>query len=168
MIIRATNEEDWELLKEIRLASLLDVPTAFGVKYATAAAYSDAAWRERASNRGQAQFFLALMNGVAVGMVGAVVEPTLDLNLIAMWVRQECRGTLAAAGLVDAVKQRAVAQGHVRVVLDVSPGNERAAAFYLKQGFSFLPEWEPLASHPDISVQKMEWLTSINASTPSD
>jgi ribosomal protein S18 acetylase RimI-like enzyme len=41
--------------------------------------------------------------------------------------------------------------------LDVSPDNERAAAFYRKHGFSFLPEWEALESHPDIEVQKMEW-----------
>jgi hypothetical protein len=41
--------------------------------------------------------------------------------------------------------------------LGVSPDNVRASAFYRKQGFVFLPEWEPLASHPDIQVQKMEW-----------
>jgi ribosomal protein S18 acetylase RimI-like enzyme len=53
-----------------------------------------------------------------------------------------------------------VAQGHRRVVLDVSPDNARAAAFYRKLGFSFLPEWEPLASYPEITVQKMEWLAT--------
>jgi ribosomal protein S18 acetylase RimI-like enzyme len=62
-----------------------------------------------------------------------------------------------AARLVDAMKASAVSQGHARVVLDVSPDNGRAAAFYRRQGFAFLPEWEALASHPDISVQKMEW-----------
>ena len=44
--------------------------------------------------------------------------------------------------------------------LDVSPDNRRAAAFYRKQGFVFLPEWEPLESHPHIQVQKMEWVRS--------
>ncbi len=97
------------------------------------------------------------MNGVAVGIVGDFVSPTLEFNLIAMWVKPECRGTGVAAGLVDSIKTRAVSQGHTRVVLSVSPGNGRAAAFYRKQGFSFLPEWETLASHPDINVQKMEW-----------
>lgn len=157
MIVRRTTEEDWEILKEIRLASLLDAPTAFGVSHATAAAYSDSQWRDRASNRSQAEFLLAFMHGVAIGMVGGVVSPTLEFNLIGMWVRPEYRGTVAAAALVDAIRTRAVAQGHTRVVLDVSPGNGRAAAFYRKQGFSFLPEWEALASHPDIKVQKMEW-----------
>lgn len=168
MIIRSTTDEDWEVLKEIRLASLLDAPTAFGVSHATVAAYSDSDWRERAANRGQAQFLLALLNGKAVGMVGGVISATSDLNLIAMWVRHEYRGTVAAASLVDAIKERAVSHGHARVILDVSPDNERALAFYRKQGFSFLPEWEPLASHPDITVQKMEWRTGINRQAPSD
>lgn len=157
MIIRLTTEEDWEILKEIRLASLLDAPTAFGVSHATAAAYSDSQWRDRASRRSQAEFLLAFMNGVAVGIVGDAVSATLEFNMIAMWVKPEFRGTGIAAGLVDSIKTRAVLQGHTRVVLDVSPGNGRAASFYRKQGFSFLPEWETLASHPDINVQKMAW-----------
>lgn len=160
MIIRHTTEEDWEILKEIRLAALLDAPTAFGVSRASAAAYTDAQWRDRAANRGQAQFLLAFLHGVAVGMVGMVgegVSPGVEFNLIAMWVKPEHRGTAAAASLVDAIKTRAVSQGHTRVVLTVSPDNERAAAFYRKQGFAFLPEWEALESHPDIKVQKMEW-----------
>ena len=156
MIIRHTTEEDWKILKEIRLASLLDAPTAFGLSQATAAAYSDSQWRDRASSRSQAEFLLAFMNGVAVGIVGGAVSPTSEFNLIAMWVKLEYRGTGVAAGLVDSVKMRAISQGHTRVVLSVSPENGRAAAFYRKQGFSFLPEWETLASHPDIGVQKME------------
>lgn len=162
MIIRHTTEEDWEILKEIRLASLLDAPTAFGVSHANAAANSDSEWRDRASNRGRAQFLLAFTNGVAAGMVGGAVSPTLEFNLIAMWVRPAYRGTAAAAGLVDSIKTYAVSRGHSRIVLDVSPENARAAAFYCKQGFSFLPEWETLASHPDVTIQKMEWHAGIS------
>jgi ribosomal protein S18 acetylase RimI-like enzyme len=157
MKIRHTTEADWELLKEVRLASLLDTPTAFGVSHASAAAYSDEQWRDRASNRGKAQFVLAFIDGAAVGIAAGVVGAALEFNLIAMWVRPAYRGTAVAAGLVDAIKAIAVSQGHTRVVLDVSPGNGRATGFYRKQGFSFLPEWEALESHPHIAVQKMEW-----------
>jgi ribosomal protein S18 acetylase RimI-like enzyme len=157
MIIRRTTEEDWEILKEIRLAALLNAPTSFGLSHTTAASYTDSQWRDRASSRGQAEFLLAFMNGVAVGLVGGGMSPTSEFNLIAMWVKPEYRGSAVATGLVDSIKTRAVSQGHTRIVLDVSPDNGRAAAFYRKQGFSFLPEWETLASHPDIQVQKMEW-----------
>jgi ribosomal protein S18 acetylase RimI-like enzyme len=163
MKIRHTIESDWEILKGMRLASLLDAPTAFGVSHAAAAAQSDSQWRERASNRGQARFLLAFIDDVAVGMVGGVVSPTSEFNLIAMWIKPEHRGTAAATRLVDAVKEHAVSQGHARVVLDVAPDNARAAAFYRQQGFTFLPEWEALASHPEIKVQKMEWRASARS-----
>jgi GNAT superfamily N-acetyltransferase len=160
MMIRATTEDDWEVLREIRLAALADAPTAFGVTYASAAANTEAQWRDRAAGRGPGRFVLGFVEGVAVGVAAGVVSAASDYNLIAMWVRPEYRGAGVAAGLVEAVKQDAVARGHGRVVLDVSPANERAAAFYRKLGFAFLPEWEALESHPEITVQKMEWLAS--------
>jgi ribosomal protein S18 acetylase RimI-like enzyme len=157
MEIRATAADDWAILKEIRLAAQLDAPTAFGVSYATAAGQSDAQWRERAAG-GRIEFLLAFVDGVAVGMIGGGTSAaTAEYNLIAMWVKPECRGTDTATQLVAAIKACAAAQGHTRIVLDVAPENARAAAFYRRQGFVFLPEWEPLASHPEIQVQKMEW-----------
>lgn len=157
MIIRGTTEEDWQTLKAIRLASLRDTPTAFGVTHASAAANTDEQWRDRAANRGPAQFQLAFIDGEAVGLAGSVVSEARELNLIAMWVAPACRGSGAAAALVAVVKARALAEGHAQLVLDVSPDNARAAAFYLKQGFVFLDAWEALASHPHIKVQKMAW-----------
>ena len=157
MLIRATNEDDWALLRQIRLDALCDAPTAFGVSHATAAANSDTQWRDRASGRGPAYFVLALVNGVAVGLAGGVISPSAEPALIAMWVRPAHRGAAVAAGLVGAIKQWAVGHGHERLVLNVSPDNERAAAFYRKQGFRFLPEWEVLESDPQIQLQKMAW-----------
>ena len=52
MRIRTTETKDWMLLKQVRLAALLDTPTAFAVSYQTAAAYSDEQWKERASSVG--------------------------------------------------------------------------------------------------------------------
>jgi ribosomal protein S18 acetylase RimI-like enzyme len=157
MLIRRTTIEDWERLKQVRLAALLDAPTAFGVTHASAAAYSDAQWRERASSANGSEFYLAFIDDVAVGMAAAAMSEARELNLIAMWVQPDYRGTGAAAGLIDAIKARALAQGHAGIVLDVAPENERATAFYRKQGFAFLPEWEALASHPEIMLQKMAW-----------
>jgi ribosomal protein S18 acetylase RimI-like enzyme len=157
MEIRATTADDWAALKEIRLAALRDAPTAFGVSHATAAAYSEEQWRERAAGP-HLEFLLAFRDGVAAGMIGGGVSAaTGEYNLIAMWVQPEHRGSDIAACLVAAIKASAAAKGHARIVLDVAPENARAAAFYQRQGFTFLPQWEPLASHPEIQVQKMEW-----------
>ena len=157
MLIRYTTEQDWIVLKELRLAALLESPTAFGVTHASAAANSEAQWRDRAAARGPATYLLAFDGGTPLGMVGGVVSAALEFNLIAMWVKPEHRGSGAAAALVDAMKAHAQAQGHTRVVLDVAPENRRAAAFYQKRGFAFLPHWEALESHPEIQLQKMAW-----------
>lgn len=157
MIIRPTTEEDWTALKTIRLAALRDAPTAFGVDYATAAANSDAQWLDRAAGRGPGRFILAVSEGEAVGLIAGIADRDGHAELTAMWVRPDSRGLGVADRLVEAVKALAIANGHARVLLDVSTENQRAANFYRRQGFVFLPEWEALASHPGIQVQKMEW-----------
>lgn len=157
MDIRLTEEKDWMQLKQVRLAALLDSPTAFGVSYRTAADDSDEQWKERASPATGTQFWLAFKADKPVGMIGAGVSRTGRYNLIAMWVEPAERGSGVAARLVDAVKSQAIQKGHDRVFLDVSPDNARASNFYLKQGFVPMDEWEPLASHPHIQVQTLFW-----------
>jgi ribosomal protein S18 acetylase RimI-like enzyme len=158
MIVRRTNEGDWAALKAVRLAALRDAPTAFGVTYATAAAITDEGWRARASGAALPAFWLAWDGDAPVGLAGGGVDARGRYNLIAMWVAPALRGAGVARPLVDAVKAHALALGHARVVLDVAPDNLRAAAFYRGQGFAFIDEWEPLASHPHIRVRTMEWL----------
>lgn len=155
--IRYTTEEDWPELKRVRLAALLDAPTAFGVTHASAAAYTDEAWRDRAAGRGPARYILAFEAGRAVGIVAHVPKADQELELIAMWVAPSHRGGRTASGLIDVVKAYAAENGDLRVLLGVSPENARASAFYQKQGFSFLPQWEALESHPSIQLQKMAW-----------
>lgn len=157
IIIRPTSAADWPALKATRLAALLDAPTAFGASHASAAGFADADWQQRAISTPQRTFFLAFDGEQAIGLAAQVVAGNGECHLIAMWVHAEYRGMAVAQGLVDAVKQCAVNNGHARLVLDVAPENARAAAFYRKQGFVFLPEWEALESHPHIQVQKMEW-----------
>ena len=160
MHIRPTTASDWPALKAARLAALLDAPTAFGASHASAAGFSDADWQQRAVSTPQRTFFLAFDGEQAIGLAAQVVAGNGECQLIAMWVQPAYRGMGVAQGLVEAVKQCAVGNGHPRLVLDVALENARAAAFYQKQGFVFLPEWEALESHPHIQVQKMEWLAA--------
>ena len=154
MVIRLTHTRDWMLLKHVRLAALLDAPTAFGVSHETAANDTDAQWKERASSEVGTKFWLALKDGKPVGMIGAVIQGH-RYNVIAMWVAPDFRGSGAAAQLVGAVKRQALQDGHEFIYLDVSADNARASSFYLKHGFVFMDEWETLASHPHIKVQTM-------------
>lgn len=128
----------------------------FGVSYKTAADYDCDQWKQRASSTGT-EFWLAFEEGRPVGMVGAAVSESERFNLIGMWIEPAARGAGIAKELVDIVKARSTERGFDGVFLDVSPENVRASSFYLKQGFVFLDEWEPLESHPHITVQTMVW-----------
>lgn len=157
IVVRTTGTEDWASLKSVRLAALLDAPEAFGVTHAEAAAYSETQWRERAG-RVPSAYALAFRGDEAVGIAAGVADAQGLYHLIAMWVRPDCRGDGIADKLVDAVKALAHSQGHRCVALDVAPDNLPAVRFYQRQGFAFLPQFEPLASHPEIIVQRMEWV----------
>ena len=157
MNTRATEERDWTILKEIRIAALLDTTTAFGVSYQTAITNSDEQWKQRASSGTQPRFWLAFNDDKAIGMIGAGVDQTDRYNLIAMWVEPELRELGVAKSLVNAVKSDSIGRGFKQVFLDVSPDNLKASQFYKKHGFTFINEKKPLASHPNIQVQAMKW-----------
>jgi ribosomal protein S18 acetylase RimI-like enzyme len=159
MKIRATEEQDWEILKKIRLAALLDTPTAFGVSYQTALTDSDELWKRRACSETQPKFWLAFNGDKAIGMIGAGVDQTDRYNLIAMWVEPESRKLGVAESLVNAVKSDSINKGCKQIFLDVSPDNLKASRFYRKHGFFFTGEEKPLASHPEILVHTMKWLS---------
>ncbi|MNE18135.1 Acetyltransferase (GNAT) family protein [compost metagenome] len=160
MIVREANTQDWACLKSVRLEALLDAPTAFGVSYETAASYTDERWKALASVDSNPRFWMALDGNHPVGMIGASVDKTGCFNLIGMWIRSPYRGSGVAQRLVDRVKEHALERGHNCIVLDVSPENKRAAQFYVRQGFVFIEQFEPLASHPHIQVQTMVWLVN--------
>lgn len=48
LVVRLTTEEDWKILKTVRLESLLDSPDVFAANYATTEKYSESEWRDRA------------------------------------------------------------------------------------------------------------------------
>lgn len=165
MRVLASTEAYWQALRAVRLAALRDAPTAFGVTHAQSSANTDDDWRAHAAGRKGVAFFLAFdgtagEGETAIGLAGGVLGGDGAYQLIAMWVDPEHRGCGIAAQLVAAVKAHAVAAGHARVVLGVSPENAPAARFYQKQGFVFQPHWETLASHPHIQLQQMAWLAA--------
>jgi ribosomal protein S18 acetylase RimI-like enzyme len=156
--IRPSTEDDWSLLKDIRLAALLDSPKVFNTSYAKAAARDEAAWRHQARTDTQPKFWLALSGNQAVGMIGGFAEAADECHLIAMWVHPEFRRTGAAGRLVETVKIFARERAYPRVALCVAPENLAAVRLYSRHGFVFQDEWEFLESHPDIRVQKMSCL----------
>lgn len=134
--------DEWEVLRDIRLRSLLDSPDAFGQRYNEAAASTQDDWvsTARVSAAGDRRIWLFARDdaGAPVGVVQARRRPPADCLLFSMWVAQEARRLGVGAALVDAVQDWGAAWGAERVVLWVLAANESAMRFYDRIGFSLL------------------------------
>lgn len=101
-------------MRELRLKALQTEPLAFGSTYARERAFDELTWRARSAS-GTRLFAVPAAAPLIppVGMVGAVpvVEPGV-LELVAMYVIPEFRGSGVADQLVRAVIDRAVAAGN--------------------------------------------------------
>jgi GNAT superfamily N-acetyltransferase len=133
--IRRLLPDDWALLRQLRLAALLDAPEAFGGSYEHSAQRDEAGWRTWPGNG--APFVAVSDEGEPVGMAaGVLVEaPAGEADLIAMWVAPAARGTGVADDLIAAVLDWAAEQGCTAVGLEVAPGNARAERTYRRNGF---------------------------------
>jgi GNAT superfamily N-acetyltransferase len=139
--IRLVRPDEWEAFRELRLRALTDAPDAFGRTYEASKDEPEASWRGWILGEGwdgRVRSWVADDRGTLRGMaVGARfdADPSV-VSLFGMWVERELRGSGIAARLVGMVEAWARGQGATRVVLWVSDGNRRAAAFYTKLGFS--------------------------------
>lgn len=154
--IRSTTEEDWEILKTVRLESLLESPNVFSATYSTTELYSELQWRDRAAHKTQYHYILALNGQRAIGIIGGKQSTELEFGLIAMWVNPEFRGNGIADMLINAIKKLAISKGHFRIALSVSQDNIRAINLYSRHGFSCIADWENSSINARPRNQKME------------
>lgn len=136
--------DDWPLLRDLRLRSLLDAPDAFGQRYENAAAESDDEWRAtaRASSAGNRRIWLIARDemGEPQGLVQARRRPETDCLLFSMWVAPPARLAGVGGALVDAVRDWAKNWGARRIVLWVFGANESAMRFYQRTGFTLVSD----------------------------
>jgi GNAT superfamily N-acetyltransferase len=151
--VRRVRASEWPKLKAVRLAALLDEPSAFGSTYAAEAAAGDEHWVKRAS-RAEAGVetvtFFAVDGGAVVGLVAGyrpdLAQPSVEL--VSMWVEPAARRAGVARALVDAVIAWAREVGAARVELWVTRGNAAAASLYRAAGFGETGDHQPLPSDP--------------------
>ncbi|WP_404819408.1 GNAT family N-acetyltransferase [Streptomyces marincola] len=131
--IRQTRREDWQLLRDLRLAALKDpvAPVAFFEPYDEALALTRGDWERRASGRARVTFIGETESGVWGGMVGAFVRDD-HVWVVGVYMRPEHRGTGLAGALMRAAIDWA---GGRETRLRVHENNARAARFYASLGF---------------------------------
>ena len=157
---------------QVRLASPRDVPALArlwhgGWQDAHAAILPEELARLR-TLEGFAQRLAAHLDDVRV--TGPEDAPTgfcmlKDDELYQLFVAREARGTGAAVTLMDDGEARLAARGHATVWLACAIGNERAARFYRKRGWTyvgpFVSRLETSAGPFDLEVWRYEKHLSV-------
>jgi ribosomal protein S18 acetylase RimI-like enzyme len=134
---------DWRQFKALRLAALADTPIAFVERYVDAEVAPDTEWQfraERAARDTNVQVLAATEAGEWVGMMSAFIpeDGPRRAKLVGVWVHPDHRGRSAGVAelLLDAVINWARDEVAVdRLDLQVTETNQRAIAFYLRNGF---------------------------------
>ena len=144
--VRQATSDDWQTVRDIRLAALQEAPYAFGSTYARERDFDEDTWRDRLSNP-DGPTFLAFDGDDAVGIDGVYTEGG-DRILVAMWVAPAARRRGVGAALTNAVCDWVKAKGDTRVYLGVAEDNDPARRLYERLGFRMTGKSAPLHSDP--------------------
>ncbi len=147
--VRPTRSDEWQLLRETRLAALADSPDSYSATLAHESALSDDSWQQRATPTARSANFAAVEGGVWLGM-GALLgdEGSESGQLVAVWVNPAYRGRGVGAALVAAITSWCRDHGHQRIRLWVNEANQAAIRLYEQGGFRRTGERKPLPNHP--------------------
>jgi len=142
--VTAPTEQDWDVVRALRLAALADSPDAFESSLAREESRAEEEWRAALREGGQR---LAWIGGGPVGMAQGARHRD-EHHLIGMWVSPAARGSGAAGALVDAVVGWAREQAAPRLYLWVVGDNEAATRLYRGRGFAPTGRVQPLPTRP--------------------
>lgn len=158
-MIRALREDEWPLLRELRLRALRDSPDAFSPLAEDVAREADDYWQRgaRAFASGAASLLVAERDGHAVGLVSATAVG--DTGYIgAMWLEPAARGAGLGRELLDSACAALRARGCVRLALSVTESNTAAIALYESAGFARTGESKPL--RPGSPLRNLEMVAT--------
>ena len=143
--------DDWQAMRDVRLAALRDAPQAFASTYEREVAFTEADWQRRIAGRGSFLAYAPELGTAPAGMAGGFEIAPGTIELVSMWVRPQARGQGIGQALVQAVVGWARARGATRVHLWVTENNGRARLLYERCGFQPTAERQPLPSDPELT-----------------
>jgi ribosomal protein S18 acetylase RimI-like enzyme len=155
VLVREITADDWELMRDVRLAALAEAPSAFGSTYAREAGFTEERWRGRISER-SVTFFAheETADATPAGLVGVYVEDGAA-ELVSMWVRPAARGLGVGEALVEAAAAWAKTRDFGPLSLWVTESNAPAVRLYERLGFTPTGERQPLPSDPALAEIRM-------------
>jgi len=140
------------VLRALRVQALTDSPRAFSSTLERELARTTVDWQRWMS---PGVTFILEANGEARGLVAGgrdKSDPSL-VDLMAMWVHPDLRGTGAADALLSSVKTWAAEQGATCVRLNVVENNGRAKRCYERAGFRATGRQGVVAKTGDIEIE---------------
>jgi|ERR1035441_2967611 GNAT superfamily N-acetyltransferase len=100
--VRALVEEDWGLLRGLRLQALADSPQAFATTLDDARRIREEGWRERARGTGLSATFIAFTDSQPVALTAVLIEDNHSAQAVSVWVHPDYRRQGVAAALMKA------------------------------------------------------------------
>ena len=157
VVVREVTPDDWETLRDVRLAALREAPQAFGSSYAREAPFTEEQWRGRINDRSVT--FLAYLpeNPEPAGLAGVYVEDGVA-DVVSMWVRPSARRNGVGEALIGATTDWAKTRDHDSILLWVTESNTPARRLYDRCGFALTGERQPLPSDPALPEIRMRRL----------
>jgi ribosomal protein S18 acetylase RimI-like enzyme len=151
--VRRVRADEGPVLKAVRLAALVESPSAFGSSHAAEVDQPGEHWASRASLGASGELgvtYFAIVEESVIGIVsGYRPDPVgSSVELVSMWVSPAHRRAGIAADLVQAVVGWARETGATTVDLWVTRGNDAAVRLYEAAGFRLTGEHQPLPSDP--------------------
>lgn len=133
LVLTRVAAQDWQRLRDVRLAALADSPEMFGSTLAKELAFDEEEWSRRAA-RPATQ--VAARDGRDIGMAG-VYEFDAGWCVMGMWIVPADRGTGVVEALVLACESVAREEGATTVALWVMEDNPRGQGAYIRLGYDF-------------------------------
>jgi GNAT superfamily N-acetyltransferase len=147
VLVREAKPDEWELLRDVRLAALREAPDAFASTYDREEPYPEERWRGWLSDQSVMFFPYVADSAEPAGLAGVLVKRGAA-QLVSMWVRPDARGHGVGGALVSAAADWAKARGHDAMYLWVAESNASARRLYERCGFTATGERQPLPSNP--------------------
>src|ERR1019366_9093889 len=148
--VRALVEEDWCLLRGLRLQARADSPQAFASTLDDARKIRQEGWRERARGTGLSTTFIAFSDGHPIALTAVIIEESHSAQAVSVWVHPDYRRQGVAAALMKAAAAFAV-EADARVIrVWVTETNRSARALYESLGYRATGAGQPLPSHPSL------------------
>lgn len=157
VVVWRLTPDDWQVFRDVRVASLRDSPQAFSATLDSQLARDEAGWREGLAARTQ---FVAMAGDDVAGTAGGIAEPSGQFGeLISMWVAPGWRGRGVGARLIEEVAGWAASVGFTELRLWVVEGNKAAERAYAKAGFSRTGQRQPV--RPSEPAMEFEMLRRL-------